>query len=286
MAGVITTGDISGTLDAKNLAMRVVKGAIELNDLSKMCLSVKVPELTATIPVQSVQAGAADLGEFEDSDVEGSDFTNVSFALKKDRIKVAVSDESRYKSKAGDPMGLQITTGSSRLSQMLNKKIVDCLDTTPQTSAGSDWGGSNNPLADLGTAIAAIKPFTPSHVLMGTSAFKNYISNSSIATFGSGNVSQFESAVAVVPGYNIPIIASSEVDDNVTDGDEVAFVVAKEAPGAVIGNGPVKVRRKDLMSGGEVYQIDVWRQVVGMVHDTGSTTNKAVYKLTGLDTSA
>jgi hypothetical protein len=51
----------------------------------------------------------------------------------------------------------------------------------------------------------------------------------------------------------------------------------------VIGNGPVKVRRKDLMGGAEVYQIDVWRQVVSNIHDTGSGTNKAVYKLTGLD---
>jgi hypothetical protein len=71
------------------------------------------------------------------------------------------------------------------------------------------------------------------------------------------------------------------VDDNVAD--DAAFVVASKAPGAVIGNGPVKVRRRDLMSGAEVYQIDVWREVVSNIHDTGSSTNKAVYKLTGLD---
>jgi hypothetical protein len=281
MPGAITTNDISGSLDAKNIAMRVLQGAIELTDMAPMCMEVRVPELTATIPVQSVVAGAEDLGEFETSEIEGSEFTNIDFDLKKDRIKVAVSDEARYKSKAGDPLTLQERTGSSRLAQMLNKKIVDAFDTTPQTSAGSDWSGANNPLADIGTAIAAIRPFKPSHILMGTTAFTNYVANASIAKYGTGNVGQFNNAVAVVPGYNIPIYSSQEVDDQVDAA--AAFVVARDAPGAVVGNGPVKVRRKDTFDGGEVYQIDVWRQVKSNIHDTGSDTNKAVYKLTALN---
>ena len=281
MSGIILPGDIEGSLDAKNIAMRVLRGAIELTDLKALCGSAQVPELVATIPVYSVPAGNEDLSPFEESEVEGSEFTNVNFNLKKDRVKVAVSDEARYKSRAGDPLSLQEGGASERLAQLLNKKIVKALNVTPQTGAGADWSGANNPLTDIGKAVAAIRPYKADSVVMGTVAFANYVGNASIANFGSGNISQFANAVAVVPGYNLPIYTTSEVDANVSS--ECAFIVASKAPGAVIGNGPVKVRRKDLMSGGEVYQIDVWRQVVSNIHSTDDSTNKAVYKLTALN---
>jgi len=281
MAGTITPSNIDGSLDAKYIAMRVLKGAIEQTDLAPMCMSVQVPELVATVPVYSVPAGNEDLEPMEESEIDGSEFTNVDFDLKKDRVKVAVTDEARYKSRAGDPLTLQIGGASDRLAQILNKKIVTAMNTTPQTSAGADWSGANNPIADIATAVAALRPYKADYCLMGSTAFANYVGNSSIANFGTGNIGQFANAVAVVPGYNLPIYVSSEVDDNVAD--DATFVVASKAPGAVIGNGPVKVRRKDLMSGAEVYQIDVWREVVSNIHDTGSSTNKAVYKLTGLD---
>jgi hypothetical protein len=111
---------------------------------------------------------------------------------------------------------------------------------------------------------------------MGSTAFANYTSHFDIAT-----TTELGNAMAVVPGYNIPIMVSTEIDDVIDEA--AAVVVASKAPGMVIGNGPVKVRRKDLMSGAEVYQIDVWREVVSNIHDTGSSTNAAVYKLTGLD---
>jgi hypothetical protein len=276
MSGTITPTNIDGSLDAKNIAMRVLRGAVELTDLAPMCMSVQVPELVATVPVYSVPEGNEDLEPMEESEIGGSEFTNVDFNLKKDRVKVAVTDEARYKSKAGDPLTLQIGGASDRLAQILNKKIVTAANTTPQTSAGADWSGANNPIADIATAVAAIRPYKADYCLMGSVAFANYTSHFDIATN-----TQLGNAVAMIPGYNIPIMVSTEVDDVIDEA--AAVVVASKAPGMVIGNGPVKVRRKDLMSGAEVYQIDVWREVVSNIHDTGSSTNKAVYKLTGLD---
>jgi len=276
MAGTTTPTTIDGSLDAKNIAMRVLKGAIELTDLAPLCMSVQVPELVATVPVYSVPAGNEDLEPMEESDIEGSEFTNVDFDLKKDRVKVAVTDEARYKSRAGDPLTLQIGGASDRLAQLLNKKIVTAANTTPQTSAGADWSGANNPIADIATAVAALRPYKADYCLMGSTAFANYTSHFDIAT-----TTELGNAMAVVPGYNIPIMVSTEIDDVIDEA--AAVVVASKAPGMVIGNGPVKVRRKDLMSGAEVYQIDVWREVVSNIHDTGSSTNAAVYKLTGLD---
>lgn len=159
MPGITTPQNISGSLDAKNIAMRVIKGSIEMTDLMPLCQTAQVPELTATIPVYSIPAGNEDLGPLEESEIDGSEFTDVEFSLKKDRVKVAVTDESRYKSRAGDPLSLQISGASDRLAQLAMKKIVSAANTDPQTSAGADWGGDNNPLADIATAVSAIRPF-------------------------------------------------------------------------------------------------------------------------------
>ncbi len=272
MSGTTMPGTIEGSLDAKNIAMRVLKGAIELTDLAPLCATVQVPELNATIPVYSVPVGNEDLEPFETSDIKGSDFTHIDFNLKKDRVKVAVSDESRFRSRAGDPLTLQEGAASDRLAQLLNKKIVAALDTTPQTTAGADWGGNNNPITDIATAVAALRPYKADYVAMGATAFANYTSHIQI-----NNNTLIGNAVSMVPGYNMPILVSTEI--GATD----AYVIASKAPGAVIGQGPVKVRKADVMDGGEVFQIDVWRQVVSNVHQTASNTNKAVYKLTGLD---
>jgi hypothetical protein len=37
MSGIIFLGDIEGPLDAKNIAMCVLRGAIELTDLKAVC---------------------------------------------------------------------------------------------------------------------------------------------------------------------------------------------------------------------------------------------------------
>lgn len=64
-AGIIRATDISGSLDAKNIVMGVLKGALELTDLLPLVGKAQVPKLVATIPVMGVQAGHEDLEEWE-----------------------------------------------------------------------------------------------------------------------------------------------------------------------------------------------------------------------------
>jgi hypothetical protein len=84
-----------------------------------------------------VSGGAVleDVDELEYTDIEGATFTNVSFDLKKDRVKLAASDESGYKSKAGNPLAIQRTAAGTQLANVLDKKIIKALETTPQTVA-------------------------------------------------------------------------------------------------------------------------------------------------------
>lgn len=283
--GLTTATTIEGSLDAKNIVMGVLKASLELTDLKPFASGpIPVPELNATIPIEVTPPEASeDLEEWETTEISGSTFASVEFNLKKDRVLLAVSDEAQYRSKAGDPMAIQKSSGADRLASLLNRKIVRALDTSPRSASKSvgSWDvAGNSPLRDLILGATAIRPYKPTGVLMGTEAFAAYAGNDVIARFGTGNVSQYANAVAVVPGLNIPVYSSLDVDALAADGATSAFIAGANA--TVLGNGPVKIREEDSLKGGRVYQVDVWRQVVGPVLTDTNGLNKTVCKLTGL----
>jgi len=133
MAGMITATGISGSLDAKNIAMGVLMQAKKMSKISALFQSIQVPELTCTIPVAKPGSVDEDVQELEVSSIDTGAFAHVDFSLKKDRIKIAASDESGYKSKVGDPLMIQKTNGASELARILDKKAIAALETTPQT---------------------------------------------------------------------------------------------------------------------------------------------------------
>lgn len=279
--GMIGATQISGSLDAKNIVMGVLQQGVELSNLQVLCGKTPVPELTATIPVATPGAVTEDLEEFEHSDIEGAEFTNVDFALKKDRIKFSVSDEAGYKSKVGDPLAIQKVGGGVQLAAILDKKIATAFETSPQTSStGSAWDTvTQNPLVDLATAVAALRPYKADALCMHSDVFAHYISNDLIKTAGTGNPAAFTGAVMKVPGLDLDIF----VNDNFTATS--AVVVATNGMPAVIGNGPVKVRSWDAEElGAKMYQMDVFRQVVAPIYKTSGSLNMAAYEVTAVIT--
>ena len=279
--GAIGASQISGSLDAKNIVMGVLQKGIELSNLHDLCGAVKVPQLIATIPISTPGAVSEDLEEYEESEIEGGEFTNIDFDLKKDRIKFGVSDEAKYKSKAGDPLSIQKVGGGVQLAATLDKKIATAFETSPQTGAtAAAWDTvTNNPLIDLGTAVAALRPYKADAVCMHSDVWAHYIANDLIKTAGTGNPTAFSGAVATVPGLNLDIF----VNDNFTATS--AVVVATNGMLAVIGNGPVKARNWDSESSGiEMYQMDVFRQVKAPIYTNSSSLNMSVYEVTAVIT--
>ena len=278
MAGIIRASDISGSLDAKNLAMAVLTKALDISNLVQVATVVEVPELVATIPVMNPAAGNEDLEEWENTLVESGDFTNVDFSLKKDRVKIGVSDESRYKSRAGDPLSLQEASAAARLAYLLDKKIVNALETNPQTSAtAAIWStATNNPLIDLATACANIGPYTADYCIMPRNVWAKFVGNDYTSQFIQGNPEKMSGVLAVIPGLNLKVF----VNDNVTA--KSVIVGASGAPSVAVGNGPVKIRREDSMNGGEIYQMDVFRQAVAPILKNSSNKNMAAYQVTGV----
>jgi len=277
--GMIGATQISGSLDAKNIVMGVLQKGIELSNLESICGKTQVPELTATIPVATPGAVSEDLLEFEATEIEGAEFTYVSFDLKKDRVKFSVSDEAGYKSKAGDPLGIQKIGAGVRLANILDKKIVTALQTTPQTSASAGaWSTiTANPLADLGYAVDLILPYKADFVVMPAAVHAKYLANDLVKNIGMGNPPAMKGAVGMVPALDLNIFINS----NVTA--KSCIVGSSQGLAAVIGNGPVKVRAWDSEDmGARMYQMDVWRQVIGSVFKNSSSLSMSAYVLTSV----
>lgn len=278
MAGVTTASGISGSLDASDLVTKVLQSGIAQSNVQSILSSVPVPHLTGTIPISSAGSVSEDLEELETSDVQGGEFTNVLFDLKKDRVKLAVSDESRLKSRAGDPLTLQINGAGLQLATTLDKKAVKALETSPKTGAASKkWSTvTNSILYDLAVAKNAIKPYKADFIVMPTDVYTAYLQNDTLETLATGNPTVLEGAEARIPGVNLDIF----VDDNCT-----AKTATVGASGfcAVHGKGPVQVRKWDNEDAGAmIYQMDVFRQVVAPIYKTAAGLNKAAYQITAL----
>ncbi len=278
MGGITSATDISGSLDAKNIVLGVLEKQLAISDFVKLAVAVGVPELTATIPVQTVPDGDEDLKEWEGSVVAGSDFTHVDFDLKKDRVKIGKSDESGYKSRAGDPLALQKSSSASRLAYILDKKFVAAVQTSPQTGAVVAVWNTGHPLADIGKAVATLKPFKADFVIMSANVWAIYAGNADITGSGNQGPGEKSGALTKVPGFNLDIYVS----DLITA--KTVIVGASGAPAVAYGYGPTKVRQQDVMDGGEIYQIDVFRQMKAPILKTSGSLNMAAYVLTGVIT--
>ena len=263
-AGIITASSISGSLDAKNIVLGVLKKQVEVSNLMEICSQVQVPELTATIPVQSVMEGIEDLGDWEWSKIEGSEFSNVDFSLKKDRVKLGVSDEAKFKSRAGDPLSLQVDAAAMRLANLLDKKIVTALETSPQTHATlAAWSTvTNNPMRDF--------------AIMPSAVYSALVGNNYTAQFATGNPDAMSKAIAKIPGLDLKVY----INENVTA--KSVLVGCSGAPACALGIGPVQVREEDSLSGGRIYQIDTWRQAKAPIVKNSSNLNMGVYQVTAV----
>jgi hypothetical protein len=284
MPGMTVAADISGSLDVKNLVMGVLEKGVALSNLMSMIkTTVQVPRLDATIPVLTQGAVTRDVDELQETDIEGGSFTNVTFALKKDRVKLAISDEAEYRSMAGNPLDIQVQGAGVKLAAELDYKIVKALETSEQTSAcagAATWNtASNSPLVELGTAVAAIRPYKADFVIMTPHVWSHYLLSDFVKNAGTGNPSGTAGAIAKVPGLDLNIFIDSNLTEN------TFMVGASEGMPAVLGQGPVKVRKWDSShNGATIYQMDVYRQVKAPIFLNDSSLNMAAYAVTAITT--
>lgn len=276
--GMTTAGVISGYLDRADILRAVLTEGFALSNVVSLLDQVDVPNLDGSIPIYHPGGADEDLDELETSDINGGYFTNVVFNLKKDRVKLAASDEAKFRSRGGDPLQIQISGAGQDLADKLDKKTIAAFDTSPQTGAASaPWSTTTNSIYyDLTTAIQACKPYKANFIVMAEDTFSAYCQNETLLKLSYGSPSVLAGAVGRVPGLGLDIFT----DSRVTSG--AAFVGASKYC-AILGKGPAKIgTTDDRNAGAVVYVSDVWRQVKAPIYKNASGLNKALYKITGL----
>jgi hypothetical protein len=277
-SGLTTSTGISGSLSAADMVSQVLQQGLYLSNLGSILGQVNVPNLTGTVPISKVGAVTEDLEELESSEIEGGSFSYVTFDLKKDRVKLAVSDEAQYKSRAGNPLDIQIANAGMELANVLDKKTVAALQTSPQTdTADKKWDTvTNSVLYDIGKAVVGIKPYRADFIAMPNDVYGAYLGNDSLKYMSTGAPPILAGAVSRVPGLNLDIF----VDDRIT---AKSFIVGASNFAAMLGKGPVKVRTTDDDEmGATVYQLDVWRQVKAPIFKTDANLNMAAFQVTAV----
>lgn len=274
----IATKAFGGTINQKQVFSEIMVEALEMTNLADPRITKTLPmnKLRAVLPLMGRNAVTKQLDEFEHSFVSGSAPTGFDMKLFKDRVRLAKSDESGIESDLGDPLVLQKAQVAGDLASALNGLIAEQITTTPKEVTGQDWT-SVSPLVLIGAMVNAMSPYMPTAVVMGTVAHSQYVSALGNLMFLGGTTEDLQRGIATVPGYNIPIFASKDIDTFDASGSKGINLVSSNVPGVVLGTGPIKVRSwDDADEGAEFWQYDIWRTAFSNVRQDATNKNIGV----------
>lgn len=277
--GVLGELHISGTLAQKRMILPVIMAALEETNLAApaICPTITYQKLKGTIPMLGTTPVASQLAEFEASQTGTGTPSSFDIELLKDRVTLAVSDEARIESDAGDPMTLQQTQAAGALASNLNKLIAARLNTTPQTYGTLGNWASAKPTLALNKLAISMGIYKPTAYVMGTLA-AGYYSDAVGDKAAVQNLDEWRNATMMHPTQRVPIYASTDIDAlDDTSGNRLIFAVCNKVPGVVNVLGQVKAREfDDPKLGAQVYQYDIWRTPFSNLRQTDSNTNLGV----------
>ena len=273
--GVIGIDHIDGSLSVRKQFGQIWKAAVEKSTLvdPRVCPSIPMTKIRGIIPLMNNLAVQSQLQEFEKAQTENAKFSGVNITLFKDRVRLGVSDEAGINSDLGDPLVLQRPQVAAQLAGNLDALIAAQIYTTPQTQATADWS-SVSPLSTLGTAIATLRPYQASAVVMAPTVFAKYVAALGKVAFSGGSTSDLERGIFMLPGYNIPVFSSTHYADQSANG---YAVIANDCPGVLLGTGAVKSREwDDPETGAKYWQYDVWRTPISNLRQNASSLNLGI----------
>lgn len=274
-SGVIGYGQLSGSWTARKIFGDVWKAATEMSMLAdpRVCPMMSMNKLRATIPLMGNLAVQSQLVEFEHSVTKNATPAGVDITLYKDRVKLAVSDESVIESDVGDPLMIQKSAAAAELAEALESLIATQIATTPQTATTADWD-SVNPIKTIGSMVGTLSPYRATAVVMDPDPFAQYVAALASSTYSIGTPEDLARGIARVPGYNIPVFPSKPFGD--ASANSIA-VISANCPGVLLGMGGVKTREWDNPEiGAKEYQYDVWRTPISNLRQNTSTKNLGI----------
>lgn len=287
--GTVRYSDIEGTPYARAQIMQIIQEAEPLAVLNNpnVVYSASASRLEMEFPTLGRVPVAKQLDELEETPAQNAGVDSYKMRLKKDRIKLSISDEARIAFDLGDPMELQRRQSAFGFARVLEEQIIDAIQLTPQTMGAPIDFSTQDPMMVIGEMAMKLLPYTPTALVMSPYAFAKYAAALGHQIFIGQTSADLGKARAMVPGYEIPIYVCSTLNTYVPTGGALAdsdmYMVSSQVPAVIVGEGTIKARQwDDNDKGAYYYQYDVFRSVSsgGNVFQTDAGQNAGVVQAT------
>lgn len=271
MKAIMTPEDISD-IEISVVLDQVLGLAWPQYTLRNICRIEPMDNLVARVDIATKFTGHEKVAPLEEADLKKNAYSTVSFDLWKNVVHVALSDESIRKA-AHNIIDNHTLNAGKETARMEDSQIKTIVEAGTATSAGSDWGGSNNPYDDIITAFNTIEGtngFEPTHIAAHPYVWMDFFGNDYVKGQLSGEVLP-AGKVFSLPGLpGMTGVSSWQLTNT------IALVVANGAPANVLGKGPTEMRPyRNEKAGYDAFILRDWLE-------PKIVQNTAMYRLTGV----
>jgi len=276
--GTMTAAQLDASdILSKKLASGIIQKADGLSVLNTPSVVTRMgdgSDLDYYIPTMDSISAHEDIPEGVKTSISTASYSAIQVTLLKDIVALGITDEMKIRTDAnGLPLwNAEQEAAARKLASLQDKKIVTALDLTPQAGTSINLRATTFYSA-LSEAEGKIGDYNITAVVCSKAAKTEILSNlNKIAFTGSDPKSPIVGDM--IPGYNIPIIASSAV--TTVDSDSIYFV-SSEVPACAWVPGPVQRDMwRDYESGIDMFKISAFRAAKSNIEQTASSTNQGV----------
>jgi len=269
---IITTDSIKDKINQREILADVLLTAQKIGNLDNPAIvrTVQIKGLRGSIPMMGSVNVFEDVGELETSAYENTEFSNFEFDMKKDRIKLAITDEASLENNVADPFALQKESAAQSLASSFDKQIATAITTTPQT-VNDCTVGTDNFFKTFAAAIGKLAPYKMTAMAMTNESFYQILSATELR---GANCVQNANGTITIPAFpTVPVIISDNIPLSTNAEGRVVFV-SNEVPAAIKAIGAVKSRvYEDEGAGAIIFQSDLFRCVKANVKKNASNLN-------------
>jgi hypothetical protein len=203
----------------------------------------------------SLYQPSAKVTETETPELVSPTFEREEFTCWKNEIGILVADEVAMSAGGRIPV-FQLQDAGKALAYLQNQQIAEVAETAEAIS-GNDWGGTNNPLEDIMSAIDVIEVqngFECDFVVAADRVWSDFFTNQYVK---SGQTKIPQQQGFVVPGLPNQLGYS---DNELTN--TIALVGSTRAPALVLADAPTEILRfRCELLGADGYVIRQWMEV-------------------------
>lgn len=272
---IINSETIKDKINQREIIGDVIMTAEKIGNLDNPAVvrSVAIKGRRGSIPMMGSVSVIEDVGELETSGYESAEFSNFEFDMKKDRIKLAISDEAEIDDNVRNPFELQKQAAAQALASSFDKQIATAITTTPQTISDITIG-TTNVFSAIASAIGKMTPYKITAMCMPTETFFQVIG--AIELRGSLSVQNADGTISIPAFPNIPVVISDNIPLNANAEGRIIFV-SNEVPAAIKVTGAIKTRVfEDNHAGATVFQSDVFHCIKANVKQNSNSQNMGV----------